>query len=130
MQVLNQINLADAIGKTIAKIAVSSDRHVIAYTDGSFSLFERYEEWGSPNQSDVKISYKSCVAKLNIRADGSTWFTSTQEMLIEAGVLDGDKLIEDAKERIDAYVAQCEESDRKRYEGLKARFEPKNLGNQ
>jgi len=128
MQDLNQINLKEAIGKTIAKVAVTHDRHAIAYTDGSFSYFGRFDDWGSPSREDANLNYETFIERLNIRSDGSTYFTSTQEMLIAIGALDGAKLIEDAKERIAGYVANSEKLERKRYEELKAKFEPKNLG--
>ena len=123
MQNLRQIKLADALGKKIIGVQVSDDKHIIKYDDGSFTFFERWEEWGSPSQGDVALKYETLVEKLRVRKDGSTYFTKTQEMLIELGILDGQKLIEDAKERIEKYVESCEAIDRKEYEILKKRFE-------
>jgi len=120
---LKQIKLADAIGKTIKGIEVGYEKHIIAYTDGTFSFFERYEEWGSTYQSDITLKYEQFIEKLGIRGDGTTYFTGTQEMLIKLGILDGEKLIEDAKERIEKYVEDCKISERKKYEELKAKYE-------
>lgn len=44
-------------------------------------------------------------------------------MLIELGILDGQKLVQDAKERIEKYVEECKARERKEYEKLKAKFE-------
>lgn len=125
MQKINQIKLTDAIGKKIVGVKISSEKHVIKYEDGTFSFFERWEDWGSPTQGDIMLNYGEFVQKLNIRKDGSTYFTTTQYMLIELGILDGQKLIEDAKKRIEKYVKECEDRERKEYERLKAKFEKK-----
>ena len=44
-------------------------------------------------------------------------------MLIELGILDGQKLVEDAKERIKKYVEGCKVYELKEYNRLKAKFE-------
>ena len=103
MQELKQIKLADAIGKKIVGIKVGYEKHIIKYDDGTFTFFERWEEWGSPSQGDTMLKYEKFIEKLGVRSDGSTYFTWTQEMLIELGILDGKMLIEDAKERIEKY---------------------------
>lgn len=125
MQDLKQIKLSEAIGKRIADVRVASEKHIIKYDDGSFSFFERYEEWDSQYQDDITLKYEKFIERLGIRSDGSTYFTGVQEMLIELGILDGDKLIEDAKGRIEKYVADCEIRERKDYEKLRAKFESK-----
>jgi len=122
MQVLNQIKLSEAIGKKIVAVAVSYERHAIKYEDGSFSYFGRFDNWDSPEQADVILKYDTFIEKLNIRGDGSTWFTNTQELLIKIGVLDGDKLIEDAKSRIDAYVADYEKRELKELQRLTEKY--------
>jgi len=69
------------------------------------------------------LKYEKFIEKLGVRSDGSTYFTWTQEMLIELGILDGKMLIEDAKERIEKYVEECKVRERKEYDRLKAKFE-------
>ena len=123
MQELKQIELADAIGKKIVGVKVGSEKHIIKYEDGTFTFFERWEEWGSPSQGDIMLRYEKFIEKLGVRSDGSTYFTGVQEMLIELGILDGQKLIEDAKERIEKYVEECKVRERKEYDRLKAKFE-------
>ena len=123
MQELKQIKLADAIGKKIVGVKVGSEKHIIKYEDGTFTFFERWEEWGSPSQGDIMLRYEKFIEKLGVRSDGSTYFTGVQEMLIELGILDGQKLIEDAKERIEKYVEECKVRERKEYDRLKAKFE-------
>lgn len=123
MQELKQIKLTDAVGKKIAGVKVGYEKHIIKYEDGTFTFFERWEEWGSPQQGDVTLKYEKFIERLGIRSDGSTYFTGTQEMLIELGILDGQKLVQDAKERIEKYVEECKARERKEYEKLKAKFE-------
>lgn len=123
MQELKQIKLTDAVGKKIAGVKVGYEKHIIKYEDGTFTFFERWEEWGCPGQGDVTLKYEKFIEKLGIRSDGSTYFTGTQEMLIELGILDGQKLVQDAKERIEKYVEECKARERKEYEKLKAKFE-------
>lgn len=118
-----QIKLADAIGKTIKGIEVGYDKHLIAYTDGTFSFFVRYEEWGSTHQSNIVIKYENFIENLGINRDGTTYFTETQEMFINLGIIDGEQLIKDAKDRIEEYVEAFNKSERKKYEELKAKFE-------
>ncbi len=123
MQELKQIKLADAIGKKIKGVEVASEKHIIAFEDGTFTFFERWEKWGSPSQGDITLKYEKFIEKLGVRSDGSTYFSGVQEMLIKLGILDGEKLIEDAKERIEKYVEECKTRERKEYEKLKAKFE-------
>lgn len=125
MQEIKQIKLTDAIGKKVISVKIASEKHIIKYEDGTFSFFQRYEDWGCQFQEDIPLKYEKFIEKLNIRSDGTTWFTDTQEMLIELGLLDGQKLIADAKERIDEYVKKCNERDLREYERLKLKFESK-----
>lgn len=122
MQELKQIKLVDAIGKKIIGVKISCDKHIIKYDDGTFTFFERYEDWGSPSQCDVILKYEKFIEKLGIRPDGSTYFTNTQKMLIDLEILDGDKLIADAKERIEKYVIENNMREIKQYEKLKQKF--------
>lgn len=122
MQELKQIELKQAIGKTIKDVFIDYSRFVIIYTDGSFSCFQEYDDWGSITYDDKKIKYEFLIEELGIRSDGSTYFTQLQDFLIKAGILDGQKLIEDAKERIEKYVSDCELKERKEYERLRAKF--------
>lgn len=122
MQELKQIKLTDAIGKKIKAVRIERDKHVIVYDDGSFSFFQKYEEWGSDFSSDIELKYEKFIDKLGIREDGSTYFTSTKEMLIAVGVLDRFKLIEDAKERIEKYVEEKRERRYKLYKELEKEF--------
>lgn len=122
MQELRQIKLDDAIGKKIKGVAVGSEKHIITYEDGTFSFFEQYEEWGSSVQDDVPLNYGRFIEKLGIRQDGSTYFTSLQEMLIKLGIISGEKLIEDSKERIEKYVEEVEKKEKKEYERLKQKY--------
>ena len=96
---------------------------ITIYTDGSFSCFKEYDDWGSITNDDKKLKYDVFIEKLGIRSDGSTYFTGLQEFLIKAGILDGQKLIEDAKERIEKYIEDCEVKERKEFERLKAKFQ-------
>lgn len=123
MQELKQINLTDAIGKKIVGVKTGSDKVIIKYSDDTFSFFERWYEWDCLLHGDIPLKYEKFIEKLGIRSDGSTYFTETQEMLIALGILDGQKLIEDAKERIEKYVEECKVRERKEYEKLKAKFE-------
>lgn len=45
MQELKQIKLTDAVGKKIAGVKVGYEKHIIKYEDGTFTFFERWEEW-------------------------------------------------------------------------------------
>lgn len=123
MQELKQINLTDAIGKKIVGVKTGRDKVAIKYSDGTFSFFERWYEWDCQQYGDITLKYEKFIEKLNVRSDGSTYFTETQRMLIELGILDGQKLIEDAKERIEKYVEEYKVRERKEYEKLKAKFE-------
>ena len=123
MQELDQVELKDAIGKTIKNVHVGYRNFVIIYTDNSFSCFKEYDEWGSITNDDCKLKYGGFIERLGIRADGSTYFTGLQEFLINAGILDGEQLILDAKPRIDKYVEQCNQHELKEYNRLKAKFE-------
>ena len=104
MQELKQVELKQAIGKTVKDVFIEYRNFVIIYTDGSFSCFKEYDDWGSITNDDKKLKYEVFIEKLGVRGDGSTYFTGLQEFLIKAGILDGQKLIEDAKERIEKYV--------------------------
>lgn len=123
MQELNQIWLKDAIGKKITAVEVGHDKHAIKFDDGSFSFFERWEEWGSPRQGNTKITYEEFFKKLNVQKNGDVIFTETQEMLINLGAMDGKKLLEDAKGIIQDKVDNIERQERKMYEILKSKFE-------
>ena len=121
-QELKQIKLTDSIGKTIEGVKVSSYKHLIKYTDGTFSFFSQYCEWDSYSRDDIKIEYSKFIEKLKIRRDGTTYFTNTQQMFIDLGLLDGDLLIEHAKERIDREVKYCNDNDMATYLRLKEKF--------
>jgi hypothetical protein len=123
MQELNQVELKDSIGKTIKKVHVGHCEFVIIYTDDSFSCFKEYDDWGSISNDDCKLKYEGFIERLGIKADGSTYFTGFQQFLIDAGILDGEQLILDAKTRIDAYVENCKQNELKEYNRLKAKFE-------
>jgi hypothetical protein len=123
MQELKQVELKQAIGKTIKDVFIEYRNFVIIYTDGSFSCFKEYDDWGSITNDDKKLKYEVFIEKLGIRSDGSTYFTGLQEFLIKAGILDGQKLIEDAKERIEKYIEDCKTKERKEFERLKAKFQ-------
>lgn len=125
MQELNQIELKQAIGKTIKDVFIEYRNFVIIYTDGSFSCFKEYDDWGNITNDDNKLKYDVFIEKLGIRSDGSTYFTGLQQFLIKAGILDGQKLIEDAKERIENYVSDLEAKEKKEYERLSAKFNSK-----
>lgn len=122
MQELKQIELKQAIGKAIQDVFIEHRFFVLIYTDGTFSCFKEYDDWGTITNADSTLTYEKFIEKIGIRPDGSTYFTGLQEFLIKAGILDGEKLIEDAKERIDEFVNQCESKERKEYERLKAKF--------
>lgn len=122
MQNLNQIELKQAVGKIIKSVFVESRFFVIIYTDDSFSCFKEYDDWGTITNDDSTLKYEKFIEKIGIRPDGSTYFTGLQEFLIRAGVLDEEKLIEDAKERIEEFVNKCESKERQEYERLKAKF--------
>lgn len=122
MQELKQLELKQAIGKTIKNVFIEYRKFVIIYTDGSFSCFKEYDDWGSITNDDKKLKYEVFIEKLGIRSDGSTYFTGLQEFLIKAGILNGQKLIEDAKERIEKYVSDFEAKEKKEYERLMTKF--------
>lgn len=122
MQEFKQIKLADSIGKKIVAIKVAHCKHIIKYDDGSFSFFERYEEWGSSILEDTKLKYEVFIQKLNVQNDGRVLFTETQQFLIDLGILDGNKLIEDGKNKINERIAEIEMRERKEYERLKYKF--------
>lgn len=123
MQELKQIELKQAIGKSIKNVHISYKGFVIIYTDDTFSCFKEYDNWGSLTNEDSILKYEIFIEKLGIRPDGSTYFTELQQFLIDAGILDGNKLIEDAKPRIKKYVKEFEEKERREYERLKDKFE-------
>jgi hypothetical protein len=123
MQELKQVELKQAIGKTIKDVFIEYRIFVIIYTDGSFSCFKEYDDWGSITTDDKILKYDKFIEKLGIRTDGSTYFTGIQEFLIKAGILDGQKLIEDAKERIEKYVEDWKIKERYEFERLKAKFQ-------
>ena len=123
MQELKQVELKQAIGKTLKNVHTSYKGFVIIYTDGTFSCFKEYDNWGSLTNDDNILKYEKFIEKLGIRPDGSTYFTELQQFLIDAGILDGEKLIEDAKPRIEKYVQECEAKERKDYVRLKEKFE-------
>lgn len=127
MQELNQIELKQAIGKTIKDVFIGHRNFVIIYTDGSFSCFKEYDDWGSITNDDVFLKYEVFIERLGVRRDGSTYFTEFQEFLIKAGILDGQKLIEDAKTHIDKCVEEFAIRDRKEYDRLKIIFETENI---
>jgi hypothetical protein len=122
MQELKQVELKQAIGKTIKDVFIEYNSFAIVYTDGSFSCFKEYDDWGIITKDDKKLKYEVFIEKLGIRSDGSTYFTRFQEFLIKAGILDGQKLIEDAKERIEKCAEDCKAKERKEFERLKAKF--------
>ena len=122
MQALKQVELKQAIGKTVKDVFIEYRNFVIIYTDGSFSCFKEYDDWGSITNDDNKLKYEVFIEKLGIRSDGSTYFTGLQEFLIKAGIIDGQKLIEDAKERIEKYARDFEAKEKKEYERLMAKF--------
>jgi hypothetical protein len=126
MQELNQVELEKAIGKTIKNVHVGHTEFVIIYTDNSFSCFKKYDDWGSVSNDDCKLKYEGFIERLCIRADGSTYFTGFQQFLIDAGVLDGEQLILDTKNRIDRYVEDCKQREFKEYNRLKEKFEQLN----
>jgi hypothetical protein len=123
MQTFNQIALKNAIGKTIKKVHATYKFLCIVYTDNSFSCFKEYDDWGIISRNDETLTYEDFIARINIRADGSTYFTNFQEFLIEAGILDGEQLIKDAKNRIDNVVKYNNEQKLKQYLKLKAEYE-------
>lgn len=122
MQELNQIELKDSIGKIIKSVHVGYRNFVIIYTDASFSCFKQYDEWDCLTNEDCKLKYEVFIEKLGIKADGSTHFTRFQQFLIDAGILNGEQLILDAKPRIDKYVEDCKQKDLGEYYRLKAKF--------
>jgi hypothetical protein len=115
MQELKQIELKQAIGKTIKNVFIEYNNFILIYTDGSFSCFEEYDDWGSITNGDKILKYEVFIEKLGIRADGSTYFTGLQQFLIKAGVLNGEQLIKDAKDRIKKYVQECRDKEYKDY---------------
>jgi hypothetical protein len=123
MQQLKQVELKQAVGKTIKDVFINYRNFVIIYTDNSFSCFKGYDDWGSITNDDCILKYEGFIEKLGIRSDGSTYFTGLQEFLITAGILDGKKLIEDAKERINKYVEDCNVREKKEYDRLRGKFE-------
>jgi len=125
MQELKQIKLTDAIGKTIKAVEIGNNKHIILFEDNSFSFFERYTYYNCEYQEDTILKYSAFIDRIGIRPDGSTYFTNTQKMLIDLGVLNAEKLIEDAKERILEYVKNCEEKEKQIFEKLKLKFEDK-----
>lgn len=122
MQELDQVELKDSIGKTIKSVHVEYNQFVIIYTDNSFSCFKEYDDWGSITNGNHKLKYEGFIERLGIRADGSTYFTRFQQFLIDAGILNGEQLILDAKPRIEKYVEQCKQNELKEYNRLKAKF--------
>jgi hypothetical protein len=125
MQELKQVKLQDAIGKTIVCVKVTPDAHAIKYYDGTFSFFGKRQKWDLELQSDIILTYDNLINTLGISYDGKTYFTDTQEMLIDIGVLDGKKLIKDAKDRIAKVILENKERELKQYERLKSKFEKK-----
>ncbi len=122
MQNLNQIELKQSVGKCIKNVFIDYRFFVIIYTDDSFSCFKQYNDWDDITNDDCILKYEKFIEKLGIRNDGSTYFTDLQEFLIKAGILNGEKLIEDSKERIDKYINECKNKELKEYERLKQKF--------
>jgi len=117
-----QINIKDAVGKEIKAVGTDGDRVAIAYTDNTYSIFEQYDDWGCTGIRDQFVSDKTFVEKLGKLADGSTYFTDFQKILIEIGVLDGDELVSMAKEHIQKYVEKENVRERKLYNKLHAKY--------
>lgn len=122
MQKLDQIELKDVVGKTIKSVHIESRFFAIIYTDNSFSCFKEYDDWGSISFADCKLHYEGFIERIGIRANGSTYFTGFQQFLVDAGILDGEQLILDAKPRIDKYVEEHKQRELKEYNRLKAKF--------
>lgn len=117
-----QINIKDSVGKQIARAETDGARVAIAYTDGTFSVFEEYDDWGCTGVRDAIMKDSVFIDKLGKRADGSTYFTDLQEILIKIGVLDGNALIAMAKDRIDEYVEKEDKRMRKLYLELHEKY--------
>lgn len=122
MQELKQVELKQAVSKTIKDVFIDYRNFIIIYTDGSFSCFKEYDDWGSITSDDKILKYEIFIEKLGIRNDGTTYFTGLQEFLIKAGILDGNKLIEDSKERIEKYVENLKIRELKELERLKQKY--------
>jgi hypothetical protein len=123
MQTFNQIKLQDSVGKTVKAVEAKYLKLLIVFTDNSFSFFERYDEFGSQEQSNIIITYQGFIDSLYVNHDGRIITTSTQQMFIDTGLLDFDKLIEDCKEQIQKKLSWYEAREREEYAKLKAKFE-------
>ncbi len=122
MLLKTQIKLEETVGKNISSIKYDDDRLLICYTDNTFVFFGRYQNYDYSEQGDFNITFEKFIEKINIRPDGSTWFTRTQEMFIDSGIISEETLLEACADKIKSRIEATEKIEKEEFERLKLKF--------
>jgi hypothetical protein len=102
MQKINQINLEEAIGKTIEKV-LKYDNYtiIIKYTDDSFSCYTVCTDYDNVQMDstlyDYNVSYKRLINYIRLNPNTTQVEYGLAKSLWELGIINEQQFIEDAK---------------------------------
>jgi hypothetical protein len=109
MKMLKQIDLKDSVGKTLKWVHLASlgGQSALVFTDGTFSILEPCIEFDLISIEEVPF-------------DPDVF---TDDTIVDLGIMSKEEVTtfrEDTKKK---YIEACEQSERRRYEELKKKFE-------
>lgn len=123
MKDFKQVKTADIAGKEVMTAIVTDDTIGIRFTDGTFLLLQKYQEWDVDVMGDVTVNYERLIRDVSISNNGHVNFKEEHEVLFGLGILKLTEVMKDLKPRIKEKKHLAAEWERKQYEQLKSKYE-------
>jgi hypothetical protein len=117
-----QINIKNAVNKTIKAISTEDETLVIVYTDNTFSINSKYQY---DYESYYEMDFESCYFEhlKPMIGNGKVMHSSVVSFLVEQGVVSKEILEKLNTEYIQEYNKETEAIEYKKYLILKQKFE-------
>lgn len=121
MKDFKQVKFEDAVGKTIAAVALYENSIGIRYTDDTFSYAEMYSDWNDYVFGDIFYSYEKLLEDVQV-VNKKPWFNDVHIILFQIGALNKEAVLKEVSPKVKAANAEMERREREDYERLKKKY--------
>ncbi len=122
MEDLKQVKVYESVGKQIVNVQLNSDKVLLVFNDGTFSFFQRYQDFDCDIIGDVSITVKGFAERLSLNVNNEPILSGTMKMFVDAGLIDFKELCLFAKDKIDALVEARKDADLKHLKRLQEKY--------
>lgn len=122
MKDLKQIKVNESVGKQIVNVQSNSDKVLLVFNDGTFSFFQRYQDFDCDMVGNVLITIKGFAERLSLNIHNEPILSGTMKMFVDAGLIDFHELCLFAKDKIDSLVEARKYAELKQLKRLQEKY--------